>query len=436
MAEVRPFHGIRYNQSKVPDLDRVICPPYDIISPEEQRAYHQRSDFNIISVEFGLDRPGDNDRTNKYTRARRTWQQWLRDNVLTREPSAAFYVHKHAFRYGDKDYARLGLIGAVRLEPWDKKIVLPHEHTGAKAKQDRLELMRACQSNVSPIFGLYQDRNATITGILQKVRKSPPVLTARLDQDAHRLWPITVEADLQAIGQYFAGQRLFIADGHHRYETALAFSRETEQSEKTGALPGAAYVMMTLVEFSDPGLLVLPVHRLVRGLSSESLAKLRGKLESLFDLKALPLRDAATRAADIRDALRRRRGIGMAIGLWGLEKDNLLILRQRPGADYQALMPAGHSYYYYRLEVSRLQHLVMEGLEKENPGLEVAYTPDEAEVLARTASGEFQLGFFIKSLEPKDIKGIALAGDKVPRKSTYFHPKLPTGLVMRSLDGL
>lgn len=440
MAEVRPFHGIRFNPDKVHDLGKVICPPYDIISPAEQQAIHRNSDYNIVRLEFGLDLPGDSPANNKYTRAARGWQEWMSQDVLRKNQAPAFYLHKHRFSSRGKTWQRTGLVACVKLEPWDRKIVLPHENTGTKAKEDRLNLMRACHANISPIFALFQDAESKVAAVAQSVEKSTPLMNASPDNgEGHLLWRIAIEAQIQVIQDYFARQKLFIADGHHRYETALNYQREMKARAAQPVETGVDYVMMTLVEFSDPGLLILPVHRLARGLTAATIETLKRDLESTFDVKrlAVPGQTGAEKATAIADALRRRRNIGMAIGVWGLDKDILLILRERPGSDYQQMMPAGHSYYYYQLEVSRLQHLVMDRLEKDNPQIEVAYTPDEAEVVQGISSGEYQVAFFIKALEPKDIKGIALAGDKVPRKSTYFHPKLPTGLVMRSLaDGL
>ncbi|MBI4331415.1 MAG: DUF1015 domain-containing protein [Chloroflexi bacterium] len=434
MAEVRPFHGIRFNQKQVSDPASVICPPYDVISLREQHAYHEKSPYNIIRLEFGLDRPGDWAGNNKYTRARDDWRLW-RDKGVLESDAVSFYVHKHRFPHRGEIRERTGLTACVRLEPWDRKIVLPHEHTGSKPKADRLELMRACRANISPIFALYQDSGGALSRILTGAQESPPTAQASLENgEAHSVWSVAGGTPLLSIEEFFAGQKIFVADGHHRYETALAY--QNEMTEAGLAMPGAGYVMMTLVEFSDPGLLILPVHRLVRGLPPGEMAGLKSKLHSLFDVKTLPVRasDPAQKATMISDALRRRRNIGMAIGVWGQEEDNLLILRLRQGTDYDAMMPPGHSYYYYRLEISRLQHLVMDELETANRHLEVVYTPDEVEVVNRVGAGEYQIGFFIKALETRDIKSIALAGDKTPRKSSYFHPKLPTGLVMRSVE--
>lgn len=439
MAEVRPFSGIRFNIDKTPDIGKVICPPYDIISPAEQSAIHARSPYNVIRLEFGLDRPGDSSSHNKYNRAAETWISWLKDRIMEKSGSPSFYVHKHQFRHGGKTLVRTGLIACVRLEPWDKKVVLPHEHTGAKAKEDRLNLMRACKANISPILSFYQDPAASVISVLKQAQKGPPLLRADQESDeAHWLWSIDAEEQIRTIEKHFADRNIFIADGHHRYETALNYQREVKSSTAFVAESGADYVMMTLVEASDPGMLILPQHRLVKWLSGNKLPELRAKLQSLFKMESLPItgRSAAVQARYLSDSLSRHRKAGMAVGVLGLEKGKLVILREHQGRDYQAMMPASHSPGYYRLEVSRLQHLVLDEMEARKE-IEVSYVPEDSEVLEGVSSDEYQIGFLIASLEANDIEGVALAGDKVPRKSTYFYPKLPTGLVMRSLaEGL
>ncbi len=438
MSEVRPFHGIRFNQTKTPDIAKVICPPYDIISPAEQSAIHSRSPYNVVRLEFGLDLPGDSLSNNKYNRAAETWGAWIRDGILQKEGAPSFYVHKHQFHHGDRTLMRTGLIACVRLEPWEKKVVLPHEHTGAKAKEDRLNLMRACRANISPILSFYLDPTGSVASILKKAQQIPPLLRADQENgEAHWLWNISNEDDTRTIESYFADRSIFIADGHHRYETALNYQQEVRSATTSGDKTGADYVMMTLVESSDPGLLILPQHRLVK-CSGDRLLELKAKLQSAFKVESLPIagRSAAVRAKYIDDSLSRHRKAGMAIGAVGLEKGKLSILREHQGRDYRSMMPAGRSSGYYRLEVGRLQHLVLDELEASKK-IEVSYVPEESDVLDGVSSGRYQVGFLIAPLSAKDIEGIALAGDKVPRKSTYFFPKLPTGLVMRSLaEGL
>ncbi len=283
MAEISPFLGIRYNQEIVKDLASVICPPYDIISPEQQRAYHQRGEYNIIRLEHGLEFPKDTKTNNKNSRASATFNQWLKDRVLLVDHVPSFYIHEHSFAYQNVRRRRLGLMACVRLEPWESRIILPHENTVPGIKSDRLDLMQACAANFSPLLDLYEDPGQKIAKLLALQMSHKPVIDFTEAGETHRLWIANEPEFIQRISHFLASKPIYIADGHHRYETALAYQnrRQQETSFSTGN-EAFNLVLMTLVSFSDLGLIVLPVHRLVRGISSETIAQFRDQLQTFL----------------------------------------------------------------------------------------------------------------------------------------------------------
>ena len=295
--EVSPFRGIRYNQRMVGDLARVLCPPYDVITSEQQKLYYKKSDYNAIRLEF------PEPTADSYQRAAITFQQWLKQGVLQLDRVSSFYLHDHHFEYSGEKRVRRGLIARVKLEPWGSGIY-PHEETSSKAKSDRLQLMRACRANFSPLFSLYHDSERKIASILSEASRAKsmietsvlsPSMEGGQDEggEAHTLWAITDPETKRELSQFLSSQPLYIADGHHRYETALTYRQERAQEQSDSCKlsdDGFQYVMMELVEFSDPGLVVLPLHRLVRGIASSIVVGLGEQLRNFFALESVPLK--------------------------------------------------------------------------------------------------------------------------------------------------
>jgi uncharacterized protein (DUF1015 family) len=423
LAEISPFSGIRYNQEIVKDLASVICPPYDIISPEEQRVYQERSDYNIIRLEHGVELPKDTKTNNRHSRANAIFNQWLKDRILLTDHVPSFYIHEHSFIYQSIRRQRLGLMACVRLEPWESKIIFPHENTVPGIKSDRLDLMRACAANFSPLFGLYEDRGQKVTKLLALQISRKPVIDFTEAGEAHRLWMANEPEFVQRVSHFLAPKPIYVADGHHRYETALAYRDERRQGTSSVAGNEAFnFVMMTLVSFSDSGLIALPVHRLVRGMSSEALAQFRNKLQTFFEVESHPL--GGTGLPGVRGATTR---------ILGLETGNLIALRLRHSVSLKEIMPKHHSRVYEKLDVSIVQHLLVEKVAPSKSN--IAYTPNTAQARKLVESGEYQLAFLLNPIPVTTIKAIADAHDKMPGKSTYFYPKLPTGLVINRLEG-
>jgi uncharacterized protein (DUF1015 family) len=427
--EFSPFRGIRYNQRIVGDLAQVICPPFDVITPEQQGLYYQRSDYNAIRLEF------PEPTVDRYQRAAITFQQWLKDEILQPDRVSSFYLHDHHFEYSGEMKVRRGLIARVKLEPWGSGIY-PHEETSSKAKSDRLQLMRACQANFSPLFSLYHDSERKIAPILSHVAQKKPLMSLRAKRsklsgssEAHTLWAITDSETKRELSKLLSSQPIYIADGHHRYETALTYQQERAKEQSDSCKLSAEafqYVMMELVEFSDPGLLVLPLHRLVRGITPSILVKLGDQLRNFFAVESVPLK---TSGSDTSKLL-----VDSCLGILGLQPGSLVVLKRRRDISLEALMPANRSQTYWEFSVSILNHIILEKLMGLTSTEDIAYTVDLKEAYRQIKDGKYQLAFLLNPPQPEMVKAVADAQDRMPGKSTYFYPKLPTGLVINPLE--
>lgn len=427
MAEISPFQGIQYNQDKIRDIAAVICPPYDVISPEEQQGYYKASEFNVIRIEHGIILPDDNAKNNKYIRARNTFDQWLKDSILTMDNAQAFYIHEQGFVVGGSKKKRLGLIACVKLEPWENRIIFPHEHTLQKVKSDRLELMKSCNANISPILGLYDDPGNKVTKLMEaKSLPSKLFIDITVGNETHKVWKANEPEFVQRCSHFISPKPIYIADGHHRYETALAYRDERRKTTPSySGYEAFNFIMMTLVSFSDPGLVMLPIHRLIKGIQPNVLPELNKQLSSFFNIKSTPI----NRYELIENKM-------PGIKVVGLEPGNVLTLRLLPAISLDEVMPKGRTSVYKRLDVSVVEHLIIENLLGiHNVSEHVTYTPDTEQTVTAVEKGEYQLGIILNPMAVTTIKAIADAKDRMPRKSTYFYPKLPTGLIINRLDG-
>ncbi len=438
MAIIRPFRGVRYNPEKVDDIAGVLCPPYDVISGAARDALYARHPNNYVRLEFAREMPGDESAENKFSRSARTLEAWLDEGVIRAEPTPAIYVHDHYFRFGGREYRRRGIIARLRLEEWERMIVRPHEDTFAGPKNERLSLMRATDADISPIMSLFEDEDRRIAALLQAATADVPVLETDWDgNEKHRLWAV-IEATAQAaIADAFADRPVYIADGHHRYESALNYRRE-----QLARLPDAPedapfnYVMMTLIDFEDAGLVVLPPHRLVRGLDASRLAALPAGLASFFEIEAWPI-DADDIWGRVDAFLEAGAAVQDRLVACGLAPGLVHALKIRDFTQVDRLMPPRRTEAYRRLGVSVIDHLVLEhllGIAREDQEGRLAYDIDRDAVIRAVSGGDYQIALLLSPMRTSVIKDIADASDRMPRKATYFHPKLPSGLVFYRLS--
>ncbi|MFH1662482.1 MAG: DUF1015 domain-containing protein [Chloroflexota bacterium] len=434
MAEIRPFRGVYYNQSLVGNLSDIICPPYDIINPQLEEELYQRSKYNFVRIEYNRKLPQDSDTDNRYTRSGDKLKQWLEQKVLITSKIPAIYVYDHYFNSQGKEYRRRGLIVRVKIEEWHKNIIRPHEGTLAEAKSDRINLLETIKANTSSIMSLYEDREKRLASLLESQKTDNILISTKDDNgERHEVWQVDEPKAVSEICDNFADKALYIADGHHRYESALVYKRQM-LAGSSAARENAAFnfVMMTLVEFNDPGLIILPPHRLLRGLPESKLAGLCDKLESFFDIECLSL--------DMPDLWQRVDGLladksKVKMILFGPDRQNLSLLTLRDIAAADRMIPYFHSEIYKRLDVSIVDHVILEellGLSSEDE-IKISYNYDRRDAVNGVLNKEYQLAFIVSPVKAETIKEIADAGDRMPRKSTYFYPKLPSGLIINRL---
>jgi uncharacterized protein (DUF1015 family) len=431
LADIRPFRGVHYNPSAVKDLSKVICPPYDIIPQQMQQELYKRSDFNFIHIEFGRELPQDGPKDNRYTRAASTLEKWLEQGVLKTDDTPSLYIADHHFTHQGKTYRRRSLNCLVRLEEWDKMIVRPHEGTLSKAKGDRLNLLRILRANTSPIMALYEDRDKQVASLLNRASRGRPALSFRGDSgESHQVWAISDAGVTGKIHDLLAEQPLYIADGHHRYESALAYRRERRNASPAAAEAACDFVLMSIIDIADPGLVILPAHRMVRGISAPAIEGLPERLKTIFTIEELPL-PKTNRVSCINQSLSEAPD-EVKLLVYGLKKDRLLVLSLRDFSVVRPMMPYFHSALYHKLDVSIVDHVILEellGLTHDTAGVFIDYTNDALEAIEKVAGQEYQLTFIVNPVKPGVIKAIADAGDRMPHKSTYFYPKIPAGLV-------
>jgi uncharacterized protein (DUF1015 family) len=432
LADIRPFQGVHYNPALVKDLARVICPPYDVIPAQTQQRFYQRSDHNFIRIEFGRELPQDSINDNRYTRAAAALDDWLKEGILEIDSEPSLYITDQHFNYQGKAFRRRHLNCLVKLEEWNKMIVRPHEGTLNRPKNDRLNLLWAIQANTSPIMALYEDRDKLISSLINRYARGRPALHVRHDNgESHEIWGVSDTSVIDQVRSYLAAQPLYIADGHHRYESALNYRRERH----TGLTAEAAespfdFVMMSLVDIDDPGLVILPAHRLVRGISTAAIEELATTLQNYFTVAEIPAErvNNPTRLEDL--VMEGENEVKLLV--FGLKKDSALLLTLRDFSRVHPMMPYFHSDLYQKLDVSIVDHVILEGLlglTHEKAGVFIDYTNEALEAIKRVDDHEYQLACIINPVKPGIIKAIADCGDRMPRKSTYFFPKIPAGLV-------
>ncbi|MFC1808829.1 DUF1015 domain-containing protein [Candidatus Omnitrophota bacterium] len=424
MADIKAFNGLRFSEKKfsIPP----VAPPYDIIS-EEQREVLAGRDYNIINI----DKPGSNDDESRYERAKELFSQWRDEGVLVTEEEEALYVYQEEYSIPERDaserYIRTGFFTALKLEEFANKVVLPHEKTLSAPKIDRLKLMKATKANISPIFGLYHDDKGEVKDILDAVIQKQPVFSVCADDDGtnHTLWKLTDEGLINKITNALKDEKVIIADGHHRYETALTY-RDYITSELGETNENVNYILMCLVDFSDPGLVVLPTHRQVT--YSISTQELLSKLKVYFEVTAVS-QDVLSKMVCEIDTDK------VVIGLYTKDNDRSYILTLKDDSAYEKLMPRDASTLWKRLNVSVLSFCVFKdvlGLSEEEFQKVVTYTHSTKDAFESVDNNKVDFVFLLQGIDKFAIKNISEQAELMPQKSTYFYPKLFTGFVMYS----
>lgn len=430
MPRIAAFKALRFDETRLPDLAQVIAPPYDVISPEQRATLEAQHGRNIVALDLPR---GEGD--DKYANARRLLDQWVSEGTLREDGQPAIYRYEQTFSFdigtGPQTYVRKGFIAAIELSPFADRIVLPHEHTLSGPKVDRFKLIKTTEAHFSQIFALYRDPQGEAEAALERATTGAPTVDAVTpDGCRHRLWVVSDKAAIAAVVKALAPKQVMIADGHHRYETMVAIR---DALRPAGAAPGtsqADFGPMFFARAEDPGLLVLPTHRMVHGLAESALDGLAERCQPWFEVES----SADSDAASISDRLRREGERAVSFAVRRPKQAQTLWLRLRENADLSRLGPPTLGC----LDVSVLHGLILGpllgiGAEAMAKQSNLTYSHELGETLSRVSSGAVQAAFIMNATKVHQVLDACEAGFVLPQKSTYFQPKLATGLVMQKI---
>lgn len=441
MVELSAFRALRYDTARLADMARVLAPPYDVIDDAQQAALYAQDPHNIVRIDLNRPESGDHP-LSRYERAAQLLEQWQAEGVLGPDSVPAVYVLAQTFTGPDGvERTRTGFFSRARLVRFDEGSILPHERTLRGPKVDRLNLYRATRTNLSPIFGAYQDASGEVGALLASATAGTPAIDARLGHVRNRLWVVSDPGAVATLTRLFADKKLYIADGHHRYETGLAYrdERRAEATQRAGLAgtpsgpvePDAGYehILMFAAAVEDPGMVIFPTHRLVHSLAGFDAAKLTAALAPLFDVHDAPGEASAARAALAEHT---NTNAFLAVLRGGAKK--LLVARE--GEAWRALSTLPAHPALRRLDVSVLHAVILEqvlGISHEAQATQanLRYSKDFAEAFgAAAADPQVDVAFLMNPTKIEEVIAVAESGEVMPQKSTFFYPKIPTGLVL------
>ncbi len=403
MATVKGFKGIRYNPEKIDDFSNVLAPPYDVINSQEQDDLYNRDPYNVIRLILSK---GDDD--TKYDEAAKTFRGWIEQDILTHDREPSIYPYYQEFEEGGKKLTRKGFLAAVKIEDFSTKKILPHERTFPKHKRDRLKLNTACRANMSAVFSVYSDPEIVIEKLLDEKLTGEPIFDVTNDDGVrNRLWKISDPEIISFISNHLEDKSFLIADGHHRYETAIEY-RNIQREANGGVSEDSPYeyVMMFLSNAEDEGLIINPTHRVVRNLGMDTDDFLE-KLGEGFNVREMPINE----------------------GISNIGYEEFTVLTKDPNISYRASLKNEGS---EGLAVTLLHNNVFNKIvDEDNAG--ILYTKFLDEAVELVQNGEYQIAFILPELRASDIFDVVMTGDRMPQKTTYFYPKILSGLVFNPL---
>jgi len=423
-ARIEPLRALLYDPGKVGDISRVIAPPYDIIGDTLQKSLYERSPYNIVRLELGRD-------ADRYGAARDTLREWIDKGVLRRGENPAIYLYTQRFQVENRSFSRTGFIVRFRLEEFAPGRILPHEKTFPAAKEDRLKLLAATRVNISSIFGLYSGVNPALERLRAEVSSRKPLFDAADDLGIrNELRAIEAPEEIAIVQRSLESAPVLIADGHHRYETALNYRNLRRAEGASAAAAGFDYTMMTLVACDDPGLLILPTHRVARRLRPDAMQSFEARAAAAFEVTRISDREK------LRQAMEKHGAGALGVALRG--NDSLFLLRLRDAGAVARAAPEAPA-AVRNLDVTVLHTLLLDRIfslraaEIRKGGI-LEYTIDANGALDAVGEGRADGAFLMNPPTVADVERVSKSGATMPEKSTYFHPKLTTGLVLNPLD--
>jgi len=425
--DLRPFRALRYDATRV-RLNEVVAPPYDVIDDAQRDTLYARSPHNVVRLILNRD-------ADRYAAAARHTSEWTKAGILRQDEQAALWLYVQNFTHGTQRFERTGIIGAVRLEPFSSGHIRPHERTLSGPKEDRMRLLEACRINLSPIFGLYGNRQSALDRAQRIASGCAPEVDLIDDRsERHRLWRLADPAIVRDLTTTLADETIFIADGHHRYETALAYRDRLRAQREFEPDDPANFIMMYLCSMNDPGLLVLPTHRILRGLSTFDAAGFIAALKEIFRVRTLPA-SAAGRTELLASLASAHTPPRFGVVVRGDRAIHEISLPDFAAIEHAAPeLPS----VVRQLDVTILDRLILRrilGLDADSAARagQLHYCHDAAETFTRVENGDEQLAFILGPPDLAQVQAVCLSGETMPQKSTYFYPKLLSGLLFNPL---
>ena len=425
MAEVSPFRGWRFNPGLVGDMASVLCPPYDMIDEATQEELKRQNKYNVIHLEAGEGLDWNTSAKEQYATASNLFDKWREEEVLRQDEEPCYYLMRHSFPLGGKTMVRIGLIASVGLEDYKTRQILPHEFTQAPAIQDRVWLMESLSANISPIMSIFRDTESVLSQVFKQVMTGTPEFDATDDSDnGTALWRISDSGLQRQVSEFFVNRPIYLADGHHRYEAARQYQLDRHRESEDAKAPNLAHnhVMMTLIAFDDPGLVVLGYHRTLNDVPDDKLARIKAKLNELFDSSPLSGNsDALIEQVDEQGVNKR------LLASVDIDGAKMLTLKESAVDPTWGALASSEAWV--------LEEQVLRPELGDTTLNHLDFMHDHGEAVEQARKGELQMTFLLKPFPLDAFESIVGGGQRLPRKSTFFFPKLPTGLVINRLEG-
>lgn len=427
MAKIKPFKGVLYDPAVVGDMSKVVAPPYDVISDSMQNEYYGLHPNNVIRLILGKINKEDTGSDNRYTRAKRYFEEWLDSGVLAPDDKPSIYIYEQKYFFKDELKTRLGFISLLKIEDPRESMVLPHEYTLAKPKQDRLDLMKSAKANLSPIFSLFKDDGSSVKDILKKHIHGNPIIDIEGEGVSHKLWRLSDPEDITKISDLMKDKQVLIADGHHRYEVALNF-RDWARGQAKDPGPEMPYenVMVFFSSLSPEALTVLSTHRVIKGVEGFEFGKTLVLLKEYFNIEKVTDRET------LLSAIENEADNNYVFGMY-CKNEGFFSLSLKDKEMLEGVVSQEKEYEWKCLDVTVLHQLIFDRIlkikEKVADTNNILYTRDIDYAMELVDTEEYQMTFFLNPPKIEQIKDVAHSRERMPRKTTYFYPKLLSGLV-------